>query len=72
MGWMFVYLGSVLSSKLFLNWMKMTPDARIQKYLQLHQLNPYHFASTFYLRLYPLTLDIYEVDEGSPIPGDFI
>jgi hypothetical protein len=38
----------------------------------VQQLNPYFFASRFYPKLYPLTLDIYDVQEGSPIPGDFI
>ena len=62
MAWTFAYLASVLSSKLFLNWMKMTSDSRIQKYLQIQQLNPYQFASTFYPRVYPITLDIYDVE----------
>ena len=52
--------------------MKMSPDARIVKYLEVQQLSPYFFASKFYPRLYPLTLDIYDVEEGYPVPGDFI
>ena len=72
MGWAFAYLGSVINSKLFLNWSKLPADVRIHKYLQIQQLNPYLFASCFYPRVYPLTLDIYEVEEGNPIPGDFI
>jgi hypothetical protein len=50
----------------------MSPDARIIDYLRIQQLSPYFFASRFYPRLYPLTLDIYEVEEGAPMPGDFI
>ena len=72
MAWMFAYLSSALNSKLFLNTVKLSPDARIVKYLQIQQLSPYFFASRFYPRLYPLTLDIYDVEEGKPIPGDFI
>lgn len=72
MGWMFAYLGSVINSRLFLNWMKLPSDHRIYTYLQVQQLNPYLFASRFYPRVYPLTMDIYEVEEGSPVPGDFI
>ena len=50
----------------------MSSDMRIIKYLQVQQLNPYFFASRYYTRVYPLTLDIYEVEEGNPVPGDFI
>lgn len=52
--------------------MKLSPDARIIKYLYIHQLNPYFFSSRYYPKLYPLTLTIYDVEEGSPMPGDFI
>ena len=69
---MFSYLGSALNSKLFLNSLKMAPDARIVKYLELQQLSPYFYASKLYPRVYPLTLEIYEVEEGYPMPGDFI
>lgn len=61
---LFSYLGSVLNSRLFLSWVKLAPDARIHKYLQIQQLNPYMFASSFYPRVYPITLDIYEVEEN--------
>ena len=37
--------------------------------LAIHRSNPYNFAVKFYPKLYPLTLDIYEMD---PLPGDFI
>ena len=50
----------------------MAPDARIVKYLELQQLSPYFYASKLCPRVYPLTLDIYEVEEGQPMPGDFI
>ena len=50
----------------------MSSDERIVKYLQIQQLSPYFFASRFYPRLYSLTLDIYDVEEGMPTPGDFI
>ena len=72
MVWSFCYLSSVLNSRLFLSSNKLAPDARIVEYLRLQQLNPYFFASRYYPRLYPLTLAIYEVEEGSPMPGDFI
>lgn len=68
----FCYLSSVLNSRLFLSSNKLSPDARIIEYLRLNQLNPYFFASRYYPRLYPLTLSIYEVEEGYPMPGDFI
>lgn len=72
MAWSLAYLSSGLNSRLFLNWMKSSPDARIVKYLYINQLNPYFFSARYYPKLYPLTLDIYEVEEGSPMPGDFI
>lgn len=50
----------------------MSSDMRIMEYLRIQQLNPYFFASRFYPKLYPLTLSIYEVEEGAPMPGDFI
>jgi hypothetical protein len=62
MAWTFAYLGSALNSRLFLNSVKMSPDERIMKYLAIHQLNPYFFSNSFYPKLYPLTLDIYEVE----------
>ena len=69
---MYAYLSAVLNSRLFLSWSKMASDTRIMKYLQVQQLNPYFYASRYYTRLYALTLDIYEVEEGNPVPGDFI
>lgn len=72
MTWTLTYLSSALNSRLFLNWMKLSSDARLIKYLYIQQLNPYFFSARFYPRLYSLTLDIYEVEEGSPMPGDFI
>lgn len=72
MAWSFAYLSSVLNSKLFLNSIKMSPDERIIRYLAIQQLNPYFFSNSVYPKLYPLTLDIYEVEEGSPVPGDFL
>ena len=50
----------------------MPSDARIMLYLSIQQLNPYFFASKYYARVYPVTLDIYDVEEGNPMPGDFI
>lgn len=72
MVWSFSYLNSVLNSKLFLGSNKMPSDMRLIEYLRIQQFNPYFFASRFCPRLYPLTLDIYEVEEGAPMPGDFI
>ena len=50
----------------------MVPDLCIVEYLRIQQLNPYLFASRFYPKLYPLSLSIYDVEEGTPMPGDFI
>lgn len=72
MVWSFSYLSSVLNSKLFLNSIKISPDMRIVEFLRIQQLNPYFYASRLYPKLYPLTLSIYEVEEGAPMPGDFI
>lgn len=72
MAWSLVYLASALNSRLFLYPMKLSPDSRITRYLHLQQLNPYFFSCRFYPKLYPLTMDIYEVEEGTPMPGDFI
>jgi len=72
MVWSFSYLSSVLNSKLFLGSTKMPSDMRIVEYLRIQQLNPYYFVARFYPKLYPLTLDIYDIEEGAPMPGDFI
>jgi hypothetical protein len=72
MVWSFSYLNSVLNSKLFLGSTKMPSDLRIVEYLRIQQLNPYFFVTRFYPKIYPLTLDIYDIEEGAPMPGDFI
>lgn len=66
---MFSYLHVILNSKLFLSHIKATSDQRINEYLKLHSSNPYFFATRYYPRVYPLTLDIYDQE---PLPGDFI
>lgn len=66
---MFSYLHVILNSKLFLSHIKATSDQRINEYLKLHNSNPYFFATRYYPRVYPLTLDIYDQE---PLPGDFI
>jgi hypothetical protein len=63
------YLHVILNSKLFLSYIKTTSDLRIFDYLKLHTSNPYFFATRYYPRVYPLTMDIYEEE---PLPGDFI
>ncbi len=72
LAWSLSYFNSVLNLRLFHNWMKWSPDPRMYMNLQIQSLNPYMFASKFYPRLYPLTLDIYDVEEGQPMPGDYI
>ena len=70
--WCFAYLSSILNSRLFLKPMKSSSDDRILRYLSLQQYNPYFFANKYYPKIYPLTLDIYEVEEGEPVPGDYL
>ena len=67
--WMLSYIHSLINSRMFLNYFKMTSDGRIYEYLKIHNSNPYFFANRYYPRVYPITLDIYE---GEPLPGDFI
>ena len=62
--WCFAYLSSILNSRLFLKSMKSSSDDRILRYLSLQQYKPYFFANKYYPKIYPLTLDIYEVEEG--------
>lgn len=69
LAWAFSYIHSFLNSRLFLNYTKISSDARINEFLKLSALNPYFFASRYYSHLYPLTLDIYD---NEPLPGDFI
>ena len=67
--WALSYLHVVFNSRLFLSTHKSNSDARVAQMLAIHRSNPYNFAVKFYPKLYPLTLDIYEMD---PLPGDFI
>ena len=69
MCWAVSYLHNVLNSRMFLSFHKMPTDARVEQILSIQRANPYIFATKFYPKLYPLTLDIYE---GDPLPGDFI
>jgi hypothetical protein len=63
------YIHSIVNSKLFTNPLKLTPDSRIAEILRINSIDFYSFASRYYPKLYPLTLDIYD---GEPLPGDFI
>ncbi len=69
LSWAFSYLHNLLNSKLFLSSVKLTTDARMDMILGVHRSNPYSFATKWYPKLYPITLDIYE---GDPLPGDLI
>ena len=70
--WALSYIGSVANSRLFVNVMKLSSDQRMIEYLNIQQLSPFFFSNKFYPKLYPLTLDIYDVPEGSPVPGDYV
>jgi len=59
LAWAFSYISSILNSRMFLNYTKMSADNRIVEYLRINSLSPYLFSARYYSKLYPLTLDIY-------------
>lgn len=65
----FAYIHGFLNSKVFLNSMKISPDARIIEILKVNNASFLGFANAFYPKLYSLGMEIYEADQ---IPGDLI
>lgn len=65
----FAYIHGFINSKVFLNSIKMSPDARIIEILKVNNASFLGFANAFYPKLYSLGMEIYETDH---IPGDLI
>ena len=63
----FAYIHSVINSKLFINYDKISPDYRISEMLRFNRLNFGQLANYYYPKLYSLGLEIYEKE---PIPGE--
>ena len=66
---MFMYVHTILNSRIFLNVVRGSVDARMSEILKINSYNFVQFANKYYPKLYPLTMDIYE---GDISPGDYI